>query len=201
MKIIAYIKNNLAKLFCLCLVLLNLLLLFGLVDLKATKRGLISIIFEFIILIFFSFVYKISTKKNMKIEKMFIIYFIVIGIGYLFLFPIGSLPDEVNHFMRSYEISNGDLVSKKCKTDNGHAAGCNYITSEIRDSIIMSGASYKNNNNVSKIKFNKKSKKFYTEFTNTSLYSFVCYIPQATGILVAKILNLPILYYIFSKNI
>lgn len=180
------------------LYIFNIILLFGITNFKINIKFLITLFIEFALIIsLYFFLY----KKNWSIEKKFIIFFFIIGLFYLFLFPVGSLPDETNHFMRSYEISKGNLVSKKCKVKNGYAAGCNLITQEIADTIINSGATYETNKKVSSIRYDKNSKKMYIEFTNTSFYSFVCYIPQAAGIFVARLFNLPIIYWDYMARL
>ena len=62
-------------------------------------------------------------------------------------------------------------------------------------------ATYDLNKKVSNVKYKNNTKKIYKEFTNTSLYSFVCYIPQAIGIFTARLLNLPILYWDYMARL
>ena len=126
-------------------------------------------------------------KKNFKIEKIFLTIVIPIGIMYMFIIPIGRVPDEQNHFYRAYEISKGYFTSLKIET--GRAG--NYFSSNFKYVLDV------NNNYDKELKnMNLKvddTKEFYI-FTNTSLYAFVSYLPQTIGIKIGSILNLPIFW-------
>lgn len=176
------------------LYIFNILLLIGVTDFKLNFKFFISLFVEtLLIILLYFFVY----KKSWNIEKKFIISFFIIGLFYLFLFPIGSLPDEINHFMRGYEISNGNLISSKCKSNNG----CTKITKEIENAILSSGGTYSKNKISLLQKYNDKSPKYNYILTNISMYSFVCYIPQAIGIFLGRMLNLPILLWAYLARL
>lgn len=127
-------------------------------------------------------------SKNKKIENIFLLFAIIFGSFYLITIPMSCVPDENNHFLRSYEISTGNLISKRVKNKVG-----NYLPTNIEKILVADNHSVTYNQLLKKasIKYNSKTK-FYT-FANTSLYAFPCYIPQALGILVGRIINLPIL--------
>ena len=191
-------KKNKIIIIGIILYLFNILLLLDMSSRTINKRFLIAFIIENFLLVFlYFFVY----KKRYNIEKKFIVSFTVIGLFYLFLFPIGSLPDEINHFMRGYEISKGNLISTKCKAKNGNSSGCTDITKEIEKAIIDSGGKYSTNKKAFEQKYNKNSKKYKSYFTNISMYSFICYTPQALGIFIGRILHLPILLWAYLARL
>ena len=122
-------------------------------------------------------------KKKVAIEKLFLSLAIPIGMGYLVLVPLGRVPDEQNHFLRAYEISLGYLVSDK----NVAGSGGREVSKDLLEI-------FDNNNRYSKeikVMNNQKSEEVvFAPFPNTSLYSFVSYIPQTIGIFIGRSLNL-----------
>ena len=142
------------------------------------------LIFEVLIgLFYFLFFNKIKIKK-IKIEKVYLIMIIPLGIMYMFLFPINTIPDESGHFFRAYEISSGHLTTKI----KSGIVGRNFDTN--LDKIYFST----NYNKIFKnINIHNSNKKQYFGFENTALYCFVCYLPQAIGIFIARLLGLSIL--------
>lgn len=178
----------------------NILLILDLVNFNLNKFFVISSILELILFVGIFLLFESTKFKKMKIEKKFIISYLIIGLLYLFLFPIGSLPDELNHFYRSYEVSKGNLISKKCEVGNGYYAGCNTITPEI-EKAVSNGARYRNVSKALKYKYSKNSEKKWVAFTNISMYSFICYIPQAIGILFGRILHMPVLIWAYLARL
>ena len=63
------------------------------------------------------FVLFLFIKNWIQREKSSVFLFgsllFIMGFLYLFLIPFSRVPDEETHFLRSYEISEGNLVSKK----------------------------------------------------------------------------------------
>ena len=133
---------------------------------------------------------KIMLKKNMPIEKIFLSIIIPLGLCYMLFIPIGRVPDEQNHFLRAYDISQGHLISSKDKFGNGGNKFRENISDYFRSKTSNKHMMYKDVyiNLKTKQKYNNK----FIKFENTSLYSFVCYIPQVIGILISKLFSLPI---------
>ena len=180
------------------MLIFNILLLLDIYNFNINLRFIISLFFEIIIVLF---LYKFLYKRKTLLENKFIISFFVIGLFYLFLFPIGSLPDEINHFMRGYEISKGDLISSKCKTKTNKPFGCTDITPEIQKAIIKNDVTYSGIKKSLNYKYNSTSKKNKVGFNNISFYSFICYTPQAIGILLGRLLHLPILIWAYLARL
>ena len=157
-------------------------------------------IVKFLIFSFLTILGSLAIYLNKKIEfqKMFIILYIVIGLGYLFFFPINSLPDESHHFYRAYEISNGHLMSEKQKKEKGYI-GVAKVSENIFKVSNVKGT-YEDNKKILKLKDNKKNFE-YVDLTNISLYSFVCYIPQTLGVIVGRVFNLPIMFWEYLARI
>ncbi len=165
------------------------------------SRFLITSILSVILtLVLLGFLQHQKIKKWEFVNK-FIVCFFMIGLFYLFSFPVCSLPDEVNHFMRAYEISNGHLVSTKYKTGIGTTVGGTEITKQIEKVIVLDQHDYKTTIDNLKVKNDKKGKTKPYGFTNISMYSFVCYTPQAVGIMIGKILNLPVIFWTYLARL
>ncbi len=168
---------------------------------KMNSRFLITSILSVILtLVLLGFLQHQKIKKWEFVNK-FIVCFFMIGLFYLFSFPVCSLPDEVNHFMRAYEISNGHLVSTKYKTGIGTTVGGTEITKQIEKVIVLDQHDYKTTIDNLKVKNDKKGKTKPYGFTNISMYSFVCYTPQAVGIMIGKILNLPVIFWTYLARL
>ena len=134
-------------------------------------------------------------KKTKKIENMFLIMAIPIGILFMLILPVGKAPDEALQFLRAYEISEGKLVSDQDEYNNG----VGYFTESIYDNIADGDYDYKDT--LKDIKKENSPKKRKYIYTTLSLYSFICYIPQAFGIFIAKLFNAPILIQAYSARL
>lgn len=191
-----FLKDKKYILFSLFMIIFNILFLnytFIMNDKDLAGKKYIALLIGSIILeIGILWAFKSSYKKE-PLEKTFLKLIIPIGIIYTLIIPVGLSPDERNHFLRAYEITEGDLITPNKK--NGtlkpvsvdkmftFAKGHNY--QNIRKNV------FKKNNHV-----NKK----YTYF-NTALYNFVCYIPQSIGIFIGRFLDLPILVIAYLGRI
>ena len=75
---------------------------------KATQLivAMLMIIFSGIIII-------VSKEKKLKEEIVFAGLVFVLGLGFAISIPIGGIPDERNHFLRAYEITQGKIISNQ----------------------------------------------------------------------------------------
>lgn len=187
-----FLKHN--KFVCISalLIILNILFLNNVIinNPKATINAtyivilIISILLELGIAMF---LFK-TDKKSIKIENQFLIISLITGILYMMVIPIGLVPDEKNHFLRAYEISEGHIISDK----NKDGIGGRVLPIETSNAITDT-TEYTYNDLIEHAKVKKSDVQEFITFGNTSLYSFICYIPQTIGILTAKILNLSII--------
>lgn len=143
---------------------------------------------------FLVFSYFISLKifdKKLKIETYFLLFSILFGMFYIFGFPPSQLPDDESDYLRTLEVSKFELTTPQ----KGEKVG-RYLSTNIRK--VYSAKSYSDVLKNKDLKFNKE-KKFYN-YANKSLYSFICYIPQAIGVFIANLFGAPILIQIiFGK--
>lgn len=132
----------------------------------------------------------VAHKKKWKVENIFLFLAVTFGLLYMVFIPVGRVPDEQNHFLRAYEISKGHLVSDK----SADGVGGRTLTNDVSE-IFKANKEYINYEDVMKhLSVKKSTEESFMAFPNMSLYSFVCYIPQTTGILIGRILHLPTLW-------
>ena len=132
-------------------------------------------------------------KLNIKPENAFLCLAGFFGILFIFITPPFQSPDEQEHFYRTYQVSELQLVAQK---ENEKVGG--YLPKSLKDiaQITMDDipfhpekkASIHTILSVFKIPLNASNKEF-TEFS-TAIYSPIIYIPQSIGVLIGKILKL-----------
>ena len=103
-------------------------------------------------------------------KKLMTGIFILLGCIYMWLCVPGMAPDEENHFLRAFEISCGNLISKGLY---GGTIGGDYLPAEVR---LFTDPE----------KELDWSKREMITFSNTALYAPVSYLPQAVGIKTAR---------------
>ena len=133
-------------------------------------------------------------KKGYSIEKQFLLIVIAIGALFITVMPPGQAPDEGGHFMRAYGVADGKLVADVLD-ENSRSVGSN-IPNETTFILAYGGAAGERNTYewAWEELFRSPSGETHPEGYNTlAVYNFVCYIPQALGILVGKILGLSVL--------
>ena len=188
-KVIDYIKENtsfiLLTVFFTVLILSELIPSVGRVNTLNNYKYLIC----FLIIIFCigsSVLIHKAFKKNLAIEKLFLCIAIPLGLLYMIVVPLGRVPDELNHYYRAYDISRGNIFSKKISKKS---VG-NIMPDNVSSVINTNNKYYEESNNI-KVKDSKTKKEM--EFSNTAIYAPIIYAPQALGILIGNIFNAPIL--------
>jgi len=136
-------------------------------------------------------------KRLNKIDPAFFFAFaaILLGCVYYCVRPPMQSPDEFNHFLRAYQISEGEfLPEKKDKRVGGEMPVC------LKDFMVL----YRASSNVEgykidskeifagfKTEFSTKEREFM-DFPNTSYYSPVSYLPQAVSLFVLRQLHVSV---------
>ena len=138
---------------------------------------LILIIVTFILLKF------LFNDKNIKIENWYLILSILVYGAYIVVFPLFTAHDEFYHWGRSYEISEGHLVSDI--NDNHAKTELPLGVIKIYDKNFLD-IKYETTVGTRGVK-NIESEKGMFDMRTVSVYSPVQYIPQTIGISIAKI--------------
>lgn len=141
--------------------------------------------------------------KKVSIEKLFLIISLIFGLLYVFILPPFQSVDEGMHFFRTYQISEGNFVAKNINNHVGDTLPTslstfyNHYVPFIKN--IDKKIDLKEIKNSFKFPLNENIKTF-TEFANTALYSPVCYISQLPGVILAKMMKMPLaLIFYFGR--
>ncbi len=195
-KVSHFIKSNYKYLLYIS-ILIGVFLLFlyhtQVITFSSSKKIYFIILAVLMILFISVYSFIFQKKEKIKLENIYLIMIIPIGLMYLCIFPINQIPDENTHFARINEISLGYLISKKENNFQGRDLDANLysgalVTSKYKDII-------------NEIKIKNSNKKAFYHFANTALYSFISYIPQVLGLLVGKIFHLPILLQAYMARL
>lgn len=142
--------------------------------------------------------------KNISPQRFFLIFTLFFGITISIVTPPFQVPDEINHFYRAYQISEGNFTAKKID---------NRVGGYIPESLELFTFQYKKLtlNSYSKISFQEiketgeielnATDKAFTDFPNTALYTPVSYIPQSTAILILRVFDCKPLYMLYIVRI
>lgn len=142
--------------------------------------------------------------KDVQIEKVFMFITLFFGFIYVLFLPPFQSVDEAAHFYRGYEISSGNFISKKVNNKVG-----DYLPSSLEDLALKYSFLIKNVNkkvnvnyiiNSAQIKL-KPDKTKFIEFSNTALYSPICYLTQVPGMYFAKIFEANSLWIFYMGRI
>ena len=153
------------------------------------KSNIRTIIYSVILIIFILGVYIVSSiiyyKKSMKIENIFLMIAPFACIFFLVTMPTFKNHDEYYHWLKAYEVSQGTLMTPQ---EDG-----------VQGSMMPEGVSkvfptnwteldYQTMKELLNIKLNEDNKGILNPET-AAVYSFVQYIPQATGIALARLVT------------
>ena len=135
-------------------------------------------------------------KFYKKLEYLFLIFIIPIGLGYTFLMIPNYVPDEVGHIHRAYSVAEFNYFPKKTKDNRPIIKVPKYL----RDNTINNVDTYSRLSVVlnEKTNYNKKVRSFVDYM---SRYFFGCYLIPSLGINIGKLFNLPIYLSIYLSKI
>jgi uncharacterized membrane protein len=132
----------------------------------------------FVILSFFV----IKTAGRLKHEQIFIILYLALGTAYMIVSPLSAIPDENEHMLRTYGITIGDFVPPV----NEEGEGGSYAPGNLMFMWDRSGArlQYMRDN----LLMEASPEKTFQVYSNTAFYSPLTYLPQAAGVLIARLI-------------
>ena len=124
-----------------------------------------------------------------KLVTGFAVFYAVLLVMYSFIVPQCSVNDEANHFIRSYSIAHGNLVSDVVG-DNGQAGAVlpsailRYQTEQERN---WHHTGQRDNDRQIKSLVIDENEQSEVVFTDTSLYVPFLYLPQVIGIKISEL--------------
>lgn len=147
---------------------------------------------------------KFSLLEKIRPEIFFLYFSLFFGIFILIVTPPFQVPDEINHFYKAYQISEGNFVS--IKQDN--RLGGYVPESVVKTTQPFLRLRWNENNKIEKAIILQQLKislsaeeKVFVDFPNTGLYSFVTYAPQALSIFISRSLSLPPLWIFYLSRL
>jgi len=137
---------------------------------------------------------------NIQIEKIFVIIALVFGFLYTIILPPFQSVDEASHFFRAYQISEGNFKAKYIDNKVGDYLPSALYTYYQKYNLMIKNIDNKTNLANLKEDFNIKTDRNNTTFitfSNTALYSPICYAGQLPGIILGKFITdkIAIQYY------
>jgi uncharacterized membrane protein len=128
--------------------------------------------------------------SGLQPHRFYLVFGVAAGLIFIFLTPPFMVPDEPNHFYRAWQVADGNMISQKHDRRVGGqlpaslALFVNPFLPQIwSKEKRLSAGDYEV---ISHIEINTEVREFY-DFNNSALYSPVCYLPQAAGILLARL--------------
>ena len=132
----------------------------------------------------------VAKHKSWRIEKIFLVLGLIIGIFYVFALPIGRAPDEGAHFARIYEITNGHFISDT--TEDGSSWGSEQATNiNIVHDFSSNNTTYANL--ISHLSDYPDEDNQSFVINSAGNYNPIVYTPHIIGMGLGKILHLPFL--------
>ena len=137
-------------------------------------------------------------------DLFFVVFASFFSLIILLLTPPFQIPDEINHFYRAYQISEGTLIS--IKQDNRVGGFIPTSLIKITEPFLYLRwnknvkTNYKTILEQFKIPLNPEEKCF-ADFPNTAMYSPIAYFPQAISIFTLRKLHAPPIYLFYGARI
>ena len=119
-------------------------------------------------------------KDRIRLENIFLILYLLLGIMYMTVVPLSSTPDETEHMLRSYGISQGDFIPESTATGEGGS----YVPANITYMWNRGGTTLKDM--YDNLTMEADENRIFLTYSNTALYSPLTYAPQALGVFLGK---------------
>jgi uncharacterized membrane protein len=117
---------------------------------------------------------------------------VVFGLIFLVITPPFQSPDEINHFYKAYQISEGQMISLKQNDRVGGMMPQSLQESAEPFELMIGRMHVKTNSDTISSALNiplKAPEKEFVDFPNTAMYSPVSYIPQSVGIWLMRLFD------------
>ena len=139
-----------------------------------------------------------------KPEKIFLVLYIILALGYGIALPAYKAPDEVAHFLRAYEISKGILITEAKEVDGniyvGHDFPKDLIPVEYMEKMDSGQASLHIVKQYMNTSIGEENDRYYG-YIGSALYAPVSYLPQALGIFVFSLFTSKALLLFYASRL
>lgn len=147
----------------------------------ATLFGTLSWIGTLVLGIAGIFVFKDVDRKQIRLEKIYLIMVIPLGILYMIANPLGRVPDEDYHARKAMAISKGNFFSYA--NEDGDAV--EELNSKMLELVDRKTSSYEEA--INKLKIVETDEETEMKYTTMALYAPICHLPQAIGMFLTRI--------------
>lgn len=129
-------------------------------------------------------------KFRGNVQKIFVILSLSIGLFFVVIFPPFEHLDELDHFYRAYEVSEGKFINQTVNGELGNNIPTSLISTVNKVRYVhYTGYQYNVVKDTFSMELNPQERVFHRNYA--SIYSPVLYIPQALGVLLGRIFNSP----------
>lgn len=139
----------------------------------------------FVFLVFFVVVQ--MGKSGKEIYEKYFFMAGIFGMCYLLFLPYGRIPDEVSHFLRIYEITEGHVTSEKVTIEGGMEIRGRELPVGIDGGINQHTTVFQDMLDQSDLRIGTEQQ--WYEFSNMALYSPVSYLPQIVGVAFGRLFS------------
>lgn len=140
----------------------------------ATLFGTVSWLVTIILGIVGIIVFKNVDKKQINLEKVFLILVIPIGILNCIVRPLGRVPDETYHARKAMAISQGNFFSSHV---NEEGRATEFLNAKLNELVTNSSENY--DEALSRLTMSETEDTVELEYTTMALYAPICHLPQA----------------------
>lgn len=153
-----------------------------------------NVTYTVVIIMAIIFYYVLTRFKNIKIERLYLLIVIPVGIMYCIANPLGKIPDEDQHARKAYMVSKGVFFAEK--NEEGEAIGM--IDSKLPSIANRKTSSYEEYwNKLNESNPNGEKLMKYSMAT----YAPICHIPQALGMIVTRLFGANIVVQCYAGRI
>jgi uncharacterized membrane protein len=142
-------------------------------------------------------------RESRLLEVSFLVASLLGGVAYLALFPPLSVADEPGHFYRAYAVSSGDLVPEL----RGEFAGSRMPVSVSRlvenlgtGEVLLASPDARVEPSELRLALRtplRPEHSHFREYSTSSQFPFVAYLPQSVGVGIGRICELPVGWLVY----
>ncbi|GMO24046.1 MAG: hypothetical protein Ta2B_03370 [Termitinemataceae bacterium] len=135
--------------------------------------------------------------QKLNIEKIFFMFFTVIGLSYLFIIPMSGVPDEFAHWLRILDIKEGHIIAGSSIEEK---YGGDMLSGNALFYFDVLNGKYSDLGKNNTFNLDKENKIWY-HFPNTALYSPISYIFQMPCVIIFSIFTDSTLLLMYAGRI
>lgn len=135
-------------------------------------------------------------KKQLPLEKLFLVLYIPIGLLFIIFLPSQQAPDSYAHLTRAYEISTGVMVAQPAEDGITGAV----LPNEIRH-FIEQEKNYAYEVDNLGLQIGDETYVEQIHYPSASGYNPISYLPHVAGILLGRLFRLPIIFVMILGRI